>query len=76
MEAKASALVTCASRRSKARRMVDLIRGKKATEAVTVLKLRPAGCEPCRCRKTLESAIANAQGEGRQGCGEAVPTRT
>ena len=44
----------------KARRMVDLIRGKKATEAVTILKFAPqAAALPVR--KTLESAIANAR---------------
>ena len=42
------------------RRMVDLIRGKKATEAVTILKFAPqAAALPVR--KTLESAIANAR---------------
>ena len=44
----------------KARRMVDLIRGKKATEAVTILKFAPqAAALPVR--KVLESAIANAR---------------
>jgi large subunit ribosomal protein L22 len=44
----------------KARRVVDLIRGKNATDAVSVLKFAPQGAaEPVR--KVLESAIANAR---------------
>ncbi len=44
----------------KARRVVDLIRGKNATDAVSVLKFAPqAAAEPVR--KVLESAIANAR---------------
>ena len=44
----------------KARRVVDLIRGKQATEAVAVLRFAPqAASEPIR--KVLESAIANAR---------------
>ncbi len=44
----------------KARRIVDLIRGKQATDAVTTLKFAPqAASEPVR--KVLESAIANAR---------------
>lgn len=44
----------------KARRMIDLIRGKNAVEAVTVLRFAPqAAGEPVR--KVLESAIANAR---------------
>ena len=44
----------------KARRVVDLIRGKAATEAVSVLKFAPqSASEPVR--KVLESAIANAR---------------
>jgi len=44
----------------KARRVVDLIRGKKASEAVAVLHFAPqAASEPIR--KVLESAIANAR---------------
>ena len=44
----------------KARRVVDLIRGKQATEAVAVLQFAPqAASEPIR--KVLESAIANAR---------------
>ena len=43
----------------KARRVVDLIRGKNATDAVSVLRFAPQGAaEPVR--KVLESAIANA----------------
>ena len=61
MEAKAIARHVRVTPR-KARRMVDLIRGKKATEAVTILKFAPqAAALPVR--KTLESAIANARGE-------------
>jgi large subunit ribosomal protein L22 len=44
----------------KARRVVDLIRGKQATEAVAVLRFAPqAASDPIR--KVLESAIANAR---------------
>ena len=57
MEAKAIARHVRVTPR-KARRMVDLIRGKKATEAVTILKFAPqAAALPVR--KVLESAIAN-----------------
>lgn len=58
MEAKAIARHVRVTPR-KARRMVDLIRGKKATEAVTILKFAPrAAALPVR--KT-QSAIANAR---------------
>ena len=44
----------------KARRVVDLIRGKQATEAVAVLRFAPqSASDPIR--KVLESAIANAR---------------
>ena len=44
----------------KARRVVDLIRGKGAADAVNVLKFSPqSASEPVR--KVLESAIANAR---------------
>ena len=44
----------------KARRVLDLIRGKQATDAVSVLKFAPQGAaEPIL--KVLESAIANAR---------------
>ena len=44
----------------KARRVVDLIRGKNATDAVSVLRFAPQGAaEPVR--KVLESAVANAE---------------
>jgi large subunit ribosomal protein L22 len=44
----------------KARRVVDLIRGKQASEAVAVLQFAPqAASDPVR--KVLESAIANAR---------------
>lgn len=58
MEAKAIARHVRVTPR-KARRMVDLIRGKKATEAVTILKFAQAAALPVR--KVLESAIANAR---------------
>jgi large subunit ribosomal protein L22 len=44
----------------KARRVVDLVRGKKADEAVAVLKFAPqAAAEPVL--KVVQSAIANAR---------------
>jgi large subunit ribosomal protein L22 len=44
----------------KARRIVDLIRGKQATEAVAVLTFAPqSASDPVK--KVLESAIANAR---------------
>jgi large subunit ribosomal protein L22 len=44
----------------KARRVIDLIRGKNAVDAVSVLRFAPQGAaEPVR--KVLESAIANAR---------------
>ncbi len=59
MEAKASARHVRVSPQ-KARRVVDLIRGKVATDAVTTLKFAPqAASEPVQ--KVLESAIANAR---------------
>jgi large subunit ribosomal protein L22 len=44
----------------KARRVVDLIRGKAATEAVSVLRFAPQGASE-QVLKVLESAIANAR---------------
>ena len=59
MEAKASARHVRVTPQ-KARRIVDLIRGKAATDAVTVLQFAPqAASEPVK--KVLESAIANAR---------------
>jgi len=59
MEAKASARHVRVSPQ-KARRVVDLIRGKVATDAVTVLTFAPqSASEPVK--KVLESAIANAR---------------
>jgi large subunit ribosomal protein L22 len=59
MEAKASARHVRVSPQ-KARRVVDLIRGKAATDAVTTLRFAPqAASEPVQ--KVLESAIANAR---------------
>ena len=44
----------------KARRVVDMIRGQKAQDAITVLRFAPqAASEPVK--KVLESAIANAR---------------
>ncbi|KNX36402.1 50S ribosomal protein L22 [Luteipulveratus halotolerans] len=59
MEAKAQARFVRVTPQ-KARRVVDLIRGKQASEAVAVLQFAPQGAsEPIR--KVLESAIANAR---------------
>jgi large subunit ribosomal protein L22 len=59
MEAKASARHVRVSPQ-KARRVVDLIRGKAATDAVTTLTFAPqSASEPVK--KVLESAIANAR---------------
>ena len=59
MEAKAQARFVRVTPQ-KARRVVDLIRGKQAVEAVAVLKFAPqAASEPVR--KVVESAIANAE---------------
>ncbi len=44
----------------KARRVVDLIRGKNATDAVSVLRFAPQAASE-QVRKVLESAIANAR---------------
>ncbi|CCH76706.1 ribosomal protein L22 (BL17) [Nostocoides japonicum T1-X7] len=44
----------------KARRVVDLIRGKRAVEAVSVLRFAPQGASD-PVRKVVESAIANAR---------------
>jgi large subunit ribosomal protein L22 len=59
MEAKASARHVRVTPQ-KARRVVDMIRGKAATDAVTVLMFAPqAASEPVK--KVLESAMANAR---------------
>jgi large subunit ribosomal protein L22 len=59
MEAKASARHVRVTPQ-KARRVVDLIRGKQAVEAVAVLQFAPqAASDPVK--KVLESAIANAR---------------
>lgn len=59
MEAKASARHVRVTPQ-KARRVVDLIRGKQALEAVSVLQFAPqSASEPIK--KVLESAIANAR---------------
>jgi large subunit ribosomal protein L22 len=59
MEAKAQARYVRVTPQ-KARRVVDLIRGRRAGEAVAVLRFAPqAASEPIR--KVVESAIANAR---------------
>jgi large subunit ribosomal protein L22 len=59
MEAKAQARYVRVTP-TKARRVVDLIRGKQAAEAVAVLEFAPqAAGEPVR--KVVQSAIANAR---------------
>lgn len=59
MEAKAQARYVRVTPR-KARRVVDLIRGRQATEAVAVLQFAPqAAGEPVR--KVVQSAMANAR---------------
>jgi large subunit ribosomal protein L22 len=59
MEAKASARHVRVTPQ-KARRVVDLIRGKQAVDAVAVLQFAPqSASDPIR--KVLESAIANAR---------------
>ena len=59
MEAKASARHVRVTPQ-KARRVVDLIRGKQAIEAVAVLQFAPqSASDPIR--KVLQSAIANAR---------------
>jgi large subunit ribosomal protein L22 len=64
MEAKAIARHVRVTPR-KARRVVDLIRGKHATEALTILKFAPFSAA-LPVRKTLESAIANARVKAEQ----------
>jgi large subunit ribosomal protein L22 len=59
MEAKAQARYVRVTP-MKARRVVDLIRGKQATQALAVLEFAPqAASEPVR--KVVQSAIANAR---------------
>jgi large subunit ribosomal protein L22 len=64
MEAKAIARHVRVTPR-KARRVVDLIRGKHVTEALTILKFSPFSAA-LPVRKTLESAIANARVKAEQ----------
>lgn len=64
MEAKAIARHVRVTPR-KARRMVDLIRGKRASEAITILKFAPQDAS-LPVRKVLESAIANARVEAEK----------
>ncbi|YAL83916.1 50S ribosomal protein L22 [Dermacoccaceae bacterium W4C1] len=59
MEAKAQARYVRVTP-MKARRVVDLIRGKQATEALAVLQFAPQGASE-QIRKVLQSAIANAR---------------
>jgi large subunit ribosomal protein L22 len=64
MEAKAQARFVRVTPQ-KARRVVDLIRGKQAEEAVAVLEFAPqAAGEPVR--KVVQSAIANARVKAEQ----------
>ena len=65
MEAKAIARHVRVTPR-KARRMVDLIRGKKATEAITILEVRPSGCGPAGPQDPGERHRQRSC-EGRQG---------
>ena len=59
MEAKAQARFVRVTPR-KARRVVDVIRGKRVVEAIEVLRYAPQGAaDPVL--KTLESAVANAR---------------
>lgn len=59
MEAKAIARHVRVTPR-KARRMVNLVRGKKAADAITILKFAPQDAST-PVLKVLESAIANAR---------------
>ena len=59
MEAKAQARYVRVTPQ-KARRVVDLIRGKQATEAVAVLEFAPQAASET-VYKVLESAVANAE---------------
>src|SRR5256714_15392102 len=59
MEAKASARHVRVTPQ-KARRVVDLIRGKQALEAVAVLEFAPQAASET-VRKVVQSAIANAR---------------
>lgn len=64
MEAKASARYVRVTP-MKARRVVDLIRGKQANEALAILKFAPQGAsEPVF--KIVESAVANARQSAQQ----------
>ena len=64
MEAKAQARFVRVTPQ-KARRVVDLIRGRQAEEAVAVLEFAPqAASEPVR--KVVQSAIANARVKAEQ----------
>ncbi|MGL4744464.1 MAG: 50S ribosomal protein L22 [Dermatophilaceae bacterium] len=50
----------------KARRVVDLIRGRNAAESVSVLRFAPQSASE-QVRKVLESAIANARVKADRG---------
>ena len=65
MEAKAIARHVRVTPR-KARRMVDLIRGKKATEAITILKFAPQDASTPVLKATPECHRERPR-EGRQG---------
>ena len=49
----------------KARRVVDMVRGKQAEEAVTVLRFAPQAAAET-VRKVVESAVANARVKAEQ----------
>jgi large subunit ribosomal protein L22 len=68
MEAKAQARFVRVTPQ-KARRVVDVVRGKRAEEAVTVLRFAPQAAAET-VRKVVESAIANARVKADQ-AGEA-----
>jgi large subunit ribosomal protein L22 len=64
MEAKAQARYVRLTPQ-KARRVVDVVRGKRTGEAITTLRFAPqAAAEPVR--KVIESAIANARVKAEQ----------
>ncbi|MGM0384619.1 MAG: 50S ribosomal protein L22 [Actinomycetota bacterium] len=64
MEAKAQARYVRLTPQ-KARRVVDVVRGKRTGEAITTLRFAPqAAAEPVR--KVIESAIANARIKAEQ----------
>ncbi|MDD9205234.1 50S ribosomal protein L22, partial [Georgenia sp. 10Sc9-8] len=73
MEAKAQARFVRVTPQ-KARRIVDVVRGKRAEEAVAVLRFAPQAAAET-VRKVVESAIANARVKADQ-AGEAFDEST